>query len=101
MRFQAHLIDREGAETAALPAIAELQGARVLEVGCGDGRLTFCYARVTRSVLAIDPRVESIDKARNALPAGLADRVRFERGSALELDQPPASFDVALLSHSL
>jgi hypothetical protein len=40
-------------------------------------------------------------KARNALPAGLADRVRFELGSALDLDQPPASFDVALLSHSL
>jgi hypothetical protein len=35
------------------------------------------------------------------LPVESAERVRFEIGSALELDQPPASFDVALLSHSL
>ena len=101
MRFQAHVIEPEGAETGALRAITCFEDARVLEVGCGDGRLTFRYAAAARSVLAIDPRAEAIDKARNALPEALAERVRFEVDSALKLDQPPASFDVGLLTHSL
>ena len=101
MRFQTHLIDREDAEMAALRTLGGLDGARVLEIGCGDGRLTFRYAPAVSSVLAIDPRAEAIAKARNRLPADLAERVRFEVGSALELDEPAASFDAALLSHSL
>ncbi len=95
------MIDREGAEVAALRAIGKLDGARVLEVGCGDGRLTFGYAAAARSVLAIDASEEAIAKARDALPADLFERVRFEVGSALELDQRPASFDAGLFSHSL
>jgi len=86
---------------AALRALGGLDGARVLEIGCGDGRLTFRYSPAARSVLAIDPRAEAIAKARDMLPVELAERVRFEISSALELGQLPASFDVALLSHSL
>jgi len=86
---------------AALRAIGCLDDARVLEIGCGDGRLTFGYAAAARSVLAIDPSEEAIAKARSTLPAGLAETVHFKVGSALELDQPPASFDAGLLSHSL
>ncbi len=101
MRFASHVIDPEGAEMAALRAIGNLGGARVLEIGCGDGRLTFSYAPVARSVLAIDSRDDAVAKARDTLPAGLTERVRFEVGSAVALDQPPAGFDVGLLSHSL
>ena len=101
MRFQTHVIDPEGAEMAALRATGTLDGARVLEIGCGDGRLTLRYAATASSVLAIDPHGEAIAKARTVVPAGLTERVRFEVGSALDLAQPTASFDVALLSHSL
>jgi len=101
MRFQSHLIDPEGVELAALRATGCLAGARVLEIGCGDGRLTFGYAAAARSVLAIDPSEEAIGQARSALPAVLSETLRFEVGSALELDLPAASFDAALLSHSL
>jgi ubiquinone/menaquinone biosynthesis C-methylase UbiE len=94
------VIDPE-AEMAALRTLGGLDGARVLEIGCGDGRLTFRYAPAARSVVAIDPRAEAIAKAGDMLPVESAERVRFEIGSALELDQPPASFDMALLSHSL
>jgi ubiquinone/menaquinone biosynthesis C-methylase UbiE len=100
LRFQTNSIDPE-AEMVALRALGGLDGARVLEIGCGDGRLTFRYAPAARSVLAIDPHAEAIARARDMLPVESAGRVRFEIGSALELDQPPASFDVALLSHSL
>ncbi len=52
MRFQSHVIDPERAVTALC---GNLDGARVIEIGCGDGRLTFRYAAAARSVLAIDP----------------------------------------------
>jgi 2-polyprenyl-3-methyl-5-hydroxy-6-metoxy-1,4-benzoquinol methylase len=100
VRFQTHLIDREGAEGGALRAIGKLDGARVCELGCGDGRLTFGYAAAARSVLAIDTSEAAIARARDVLPADLAKRVRFEVGSALDLDQS-ARFDVVLFSHSL
>ena len=101
MRFQTHLIDREDREGAALRGIGELDGARVLEIGCGNGRLTFGYAHAARSVLAIDESDGAIGEARGALPAPLAKRVRFEVGSILDFDSPPGSFDVGVFSHSL
>jgi 16S rRNA A1518/A1519 N6-dimethyltransferase RsmA/KsgA/DIM1 with predicted DNA glycosylase/AP lyase activity len=40
--------DGEGAEPAAIAAAVDLRGTRMLEVGCGDGRLTgFAAARAT------------------------------------------------------
>ena len=90
-----------GPELAALDRLGGLEGARVLEVGCGDGRLTFQYAARAASVLGVDPAEELIEKARERLPAALADRVRFEVASAVDLEQPPAAFDAIFLSHSL
>ena len=90
-----------GPELAALAWVGGLEGARALEVGCGDGRLTFEYATRAASVLGIDPDEESIATARERLPGALADRVRFEVASAVDLEQPPAAFDAVFLSHSL
>jgi ubiquinone/menaquinone biosynthesis C-methylase UbiE len=100
LRFQIDVVDPK-AEMEALQALGGFEGVRVLEIGCGDGRLTFCYQQAVHSVLAIDPSAKAIAKARGRLRVESAACVRFEVGSALELDQPPASFDVALLSHSL
>jgi ubiquinone/menaquinone biosynthesis C-methylase UbiE len=97
----ARVIDPEGVEAAALRRLVDFRGLRVLELGCGDGRVTSVYARDAAAVLAVDPAEESIAAARSALPADLADRVRFEVASAAELDVPPASFDLALFSWSL
>jgi ubiquinone/menaquinone biosynthesis C-methylase UbiE len=73
----------------------------VLEIGCGEGRLTRRYAPDARSVIAIDPDAASIAAARAALPASLADRVAFAVGSAESLEGPPRAFDAVFLSHSL
>jgi predicted RNA methylase len=41
-----HWRDREGVETAAIAAVVELDGKRVMDVGCGTGRLaSFAAAR--------------------------------------------------------
>ena len=89
------------AELEALARLGGLDGARVVEIGCGDGRLTFEYAARARSVLAIDPDEEAIAKARAALPDELGERVRFEVGDAVEIEAPPTAFDAVFLSHSL
>src|SRR5712691_9832902 len=92
--------DPEGAEIRALAQVVDFTGRRVLEVGCGDGRLTWLYARDAESVLGIDPEEEPIEAARKATPPELRDRVRFEVGNAEDLSRT-AVFDVAFLSWSL
>lgn len=96
------VIDPEGAETDAMDHVgAEIAGSRVLEVGCGDGRLTWRYAARAASVLGIDPDAEEIALARAATPPGLRARVEF-RGTGIEsLDVPPGSFDVVVMAWSL
>lgn len=94
-------IDPEGAEIRALADLAPADGLRVLEIGCGDGRVTFRYASSARSVLAVDPDAERIERARAAMPAELAGIVTFAAAGAAEVDAPRESFDLALFSSSL
>ena len=76
-------------------------GARVLEVGCGDGRLTVPVAERAASVLAFDPDEEAVAAAREALPASLAERVTFAVASATEIEIPRSEYDIVLFSWSL
>jgi 2-polyprenyl-3-methyl-5-hydroxy-6-metoxy-1,4-benzoquinol methylase len=92
--------DPNGAEASVLGGVADFSGRRVLEVGCGDGRLTWLYAQRADSVLGIDPDEEQIALARVNTPPELADRVHFEVGEAEDLSRT-AVFDVAFLSWSL
>jgi ubiquinone/menaquinone biosynthesis C-methylase UbiE len=94
-------IDPEGSETRALAQLAPVSGLRVLELGCGDGRLTFRYAREASAVLAVDPDQERITKARSELPRELADKVTFVVAGAADVDAPREGFELALFSSSL
>ena len=94
-------LDPEGAHLAALRRLADFRGARVLEMGCGEGRLTEGIAEDAASVLAFDPDAESVEQARKALPAELADRVSFKVASAEQLEIEPGSFDLVVFSWSL
>ena len=97
----ASIKDPRGAEAHALAALGEFDGKRVLEIGCGDGRLTWLYAEQAAEVLGVDPDEESIGEARAALPGQLADRVEFRVADAQALDVPRQRFDIAFLSWSL
>ena len=69
------VLDSEGEHLAALRRLASFSGERVLELGCGDGRLTVPIAAEAAFVLAFDPDAEAVARARGSLPAELADRV--------------------------
>ncbi len=93
--------DPADAEMAALDALVRLEGMRVLEIGCGDGRLTFRYAPRVASVLAVDSDPASIREARAATPPDVAERIRFEVMDAAALDVPQHEFDLVFFSWSL
>ena len=93
-----HVPDLHGAEPRRIEALVPLDGARVLEVGCGEGRLTAFAAARAASVYAFDPNAERLEEARAA--TGL-ERVRFGVHGAEALDVERESFDVALCGWSL
>lgn len=95
------VVDPEGAHLAALRRLAAFDDQRVIELGCGDGRLTVPVARDAAQVLAFDPDREKIEDARRALPADLAERVEYRVASGTAIQVERGSFDLALFSWSL
>ena len=93
--------DPEAIETAYLHTMADLHGARVLEVGCGDGRLTWRYAGTTQHVIGIDSNREHLAVARRSCPPVLGARVAFVQATALALPLRAGLFDGAVLAWSL
>src|SRR6266480_4413023 len=67
--------DDDGVEAAAIAALVPLEGTRVLEVGCGKGRLTALAAARASSVYAFDPSAENVAAARAALTSEQRRRV--------------------------
>ena len=95
------VLDPEEVHIAALHRLADFRGQKVLEVGCGDGRLTTGIARDAASVDAFDPDAEAVTLARRSLPAELAERVVFRVASGKEIELERHSFDIVVFSWSL
>ncbi|MFC4017220.1 class I SAM-dependent methyltransferase [Micromonospora sp. GCM10011542] len=73
--------------------VDETPGARVLDLGCGTGRLALALAAAGHTVSGVDPATASLDAAR-AKPGG--ERVTWIEGiSALV---PTRAYDVAVLT---
>jgi len=94
-------IDPEDSETKALQELADFSGRRVLEIGCGDGRLTWRYADRATQIVAIDPDADDIAMAIEDCPDHLRDRIEFRVSRIEDFDPPQELFDIALLAWSL
>ena len=93
------LLDPEGAHLAALRRLGDFRGKRVLELGCGDGRLT--VGSPGRSyVFAFDTDAEAVKRARRSLPAS-SPNVSLPRRFGQVDRARPHSFDLAVFSWSL
>ena len=89
-----------------LPRLLRRAGALagpVLEIGCGDGRVTWSYVGKAARVTAIDPAANQIALAREQLPRQLQDRVEFHSLAFEDFAaaRAPSTFHVVLLSSSL
>ena len=88
------------AESTTLPGVAEflgdLAGKRVIEYGCGLGRITVLLARSGAQVDAFDISPESVEVARRRAEVnGLGDRIRLSVAVAEELPYDDSEFDLA------
>jgi 2-polyprenyl-3-methyl-5-hydroxy-6-metoxy-1,4-benzoquinol methylase len=95
------VIDPEGHELTALAEVVDFTGLRVLDVGAGDGRLTWRIASQAESVLGIDVDEELIQTARRETPPELRGKVEFRETSLVALDEPPRRFDLVFFTWSL
>ena len=92
-------VDPERNEVRALKEAGTWRDKKVLEVGCGDGRLTLRLASLHPELIhAIDPSPDLIRVARKNLPSKFVRQIRYKVGSAGELKYPSNSFDIVVFS---
>ena len=85
-----------GVEARLIQRLVRVKSRRVLEIGCGDGRLT-----LAANVVAIEPDAARIRTARLAAAAEGVTNVSFRVGTAESARLAGGPFDIALFSWSL
>lgn len=86
----------EGPLDVVREALGPLQDARILDVGCGDGRMAELLAAQGARVTGIDPSVERIALARHRVPGATFECARGEA-----LSYVPGAFDGVLWMNAL
>src|SRR3989338_102097 len=91
-------IDPDENELNGLRRATDWRRKRVIEIGCGNGRLTLRLARLGARGFAIDPDAKLIRAARLTLTKRLAKRISYRVGKAEPLGHTDESFDRAVFS---
>jgi 16S rRNA A1518/A1519 N6-dimethyltransferase RsmA/KsgA/DIM1 with predicted DNA glycosylase/AP lyase activity len=94
-------LDPEGHETRALHSLVRFAGRDILEIGSGNGRLTWRYAQRAASVVGLESEERHVIRARAGMPAALRGRVDIRVGDVSSIELPDAAFDVVLFSWSI
>ena len=92
--------DPERNETKYLHKVADFAQKRVLEIGCGEGRLTWQYAKAARSTIAIDLDADALRVATINRPSDLESKVHFSLVKSEQLPFSKETFDIAILAWS-
>jgi ubiquinone/menaquinone biosynthesis C-methylase UbiE len=92
--------DPEQNETKHLLKYADFSGRRVLEIGCGEGRLTWRYASKPALTVGIDSDRDALRVATIDRPSDLEEQVHFSNTQAEWLPFPREMFDLAVLAWS-
>ena len=71
-------------------------GARLLDVGCGEGRHSIAAARLGFKVTGVDFEPLALKRARRLAGAAWSRRITFMRANVLRLPFPKSSFDIVL-----
>ena len=93
--------DPEGVEVEYLARTGALQKRKVLEIGCGNGRLIWRYADNAKAVAGIDPDFEPLSEAIASRPESLATPLLVAHAEAVALPFGTETFESAILAWSL
>ena len=93
--------DPEGAEILHLEKAVTFAGRKVLELGCGDGRLTWRVALSAGRITGVDPDGAALRTAVKSRQENLEQSVSFVHASSLALPFPHEEFDLAILAWTL
>jgi ubiquinone/menaquinone biosynthesis C-methylase UbiE len=93
--------DPERTEITILGQFVDFKDKSVLEVGCGEGRLTWKYATHAKQVIALDPDLDSLKVARTDCPVDLRRNVSLTCASAMHIPFSKETYDIAILAWSL
>jgi len=93
--------DPENKEGKLLHQFVDFKDKRVLEVGCGEGRLTWKYGGVSSLTVGIDPDHDALRLARIDSPEDLRKHVHFTGASANQIPFSKETFDITILAWSL
>lgn len=105
-RYTARLLRRRSSAEFRFRVAKNLQGKRVLDVGCGDGNNSVLLAKLGAHVTGIDVSPKSIQVAKKRAEVnGVSNLVQFVCSPVEEAEIPPHSFDViwgdAILHHMI
>ena len=93
--------DPENAEHRALQPYLPQPGHRVLDIGSGDGRLTWHLARTAALVAGIDIDLDELRKAPGARPKTVTAAVCFPAAASETMPFASRTFDLATFTWSL
>lgn len=93
--------DPDRNEIKFLRKFVDLKDKRVLEIGCGEGRLTWQYAKAARSVAAVDLDHDSLRVAKVDRPSSLENQIVLACANSEYLPFSKEKFDIAILAWSL
>ena len=94
--------DPEGFEKKILHKYADFTNKRILEVGCGEGRLTWKYANASSLTVGFDPDQDAVCVARaDAQDKSCGTHIHFAQASASHIPFSKEKFDIAILAWSL
>jgi len=93
--------DPEQNETKTLHKFTDIARKRVLEIGCGEGRLTWRYAAASHSTIGLDPDKDAVRVATYDRPSALVNKVHFANAQAQYIPFHKETFDIAILAWSL
>lgn len=93
--------DPENIERKALHSFIDFANKHVLEIGCGEGRLTWKYAASTKQVIGIDLDRDALRVATIDRPSDLEHNVLFTAAASEYLPFSKETFDIAVLAWSL
>ena len=93
--------DPDRNEIKYLRKFVDFNDKHVLEIGCGEGRLTWQYAKHARSVTAVDLDHDSLRVAKVDRPSDWENTVYLACAGSEHLPFVNEKFDIAILAWSL